>query len=110
MDEQHTQQNPTLFLRDMEMLARAIHIENCSPELQLKIINEWSSLLFKRLLLRIPANYTAQAQVTISEMHAKRKDSAELIDALAEYIPDFEKSLEEEIVRTLDEFILRITK
>ncbi|OGZ08233.1 MAG: hypothetical protein A3D65_02660 [Candidatus Lloydbacteria bacterium RIFCSPHIGHO2_02_FULL_50_13] len=104
MDEQKTQQNIIPLLKDIDALAQALQIQDCSPELQLKVINEWSGLLFKRLLLRIPAEYTAQAQKTIAEMHAKGKDSAELIDALAEYIPDFEKSLEEEIARTLNEF------
>ena len=84
MDEQKTQQNIIPLLKDIDALAQALQIQDCSPELQLKVIN--------------------QAQKTIAEMHAKGKDSAELIDALAEYIPDFEKSLEEEIARTLNEF------
>lgn len=108
MDEQRTPQHFATLIRDIDALSRALHIEHCSPELQSKIISEWGNLLFKRLLLRIPAAHTASVQKTIFDMHGEGKDSAELLEALAEYIPDFERTLEEEVVRTLEEF--RIAK
>ncbi len=98
--------NTTGLIHHISTLAGALNINDCSPDLQQKIVGEWSELLLNRLLLRISPEHTEAAKEAIAKAEADGKDSGELLEDLAEYIPDFDNTLEEEIASALKKFQL----
>lgn len=99
-------QNYVQLIKDTDALSSALNLSDCAPELQLQIIGQWSSLLFKRLLLRIPAEQTTEIQNIILENVEAGKDIGLLIQVISTHIPNFEQTIEEEIAKAIGEFRL----
>ena len=92
------------LITDMDALARALGVEDCTPELQLQITGAWSELLFKRLLLRIPDAQTAAVQSIITREPIEGAELDSLLDPILSLIPDADTVLREEITRAIGEF------
>lgn len=95
----------TRLISDMDALANALGVSDCTPELQLQIIGAWSDLLFKRLLLRIPEEHTHDVQTLISQRTAE-SDTLTLLSSLLAFLPDPQVTLAAEVEKAIKEFRL----
>ena len=102
MSEQSFEQFNYLMGRT-DALVNRLRIEHLPENLQFAIIGQFTELLFKRVLLRVPKEHTGQVKQEIDETD----DSLDaFVDALARAVPELNSAVDEEISRGVAQFRL----
>ncbi len=97
--QQFTPEDVLSYFGGLEMLVATLGLADATPAMQMKVVDKFMRLVFKRLLLRIPKeNGRLLVQVIDGE------DGDELLALLKENIPDFEERFKEEVVSAIAEF------
>ncbi len=96
---QFTPEDTLAYFGGLDQLVSTLGIADSSSEMQMIIVSKFMELVFKRMLLHVPKEKSAALSSII-----EGGDGDALLHILKEHIPDFEKTFQEEIARTVLEF------
>lgn len=90
------------FLGNIDKIVFALGINELPEESQLKIIERFSDILFKRILLRVPKEHTEEVkQVFLDD---KNGGAEKLAETLRGVIPNIDDCIKEEFENTVVDF------
>ncbi len=79
----------------LEDISRRLHIQDLSGDTQAAVLSRFASVLFKKILLRVPDDRVGEIKAALSE-----GDADVFLSSLTVVIPDMQRSLVE-VVSTL---------
>ncbi len=87
-----------MLLGDIDRIVDILEIETLPEEDQLKIIDQFAEILFKRILLRIPDDRIKEVK------NALEGNPETFLHTLEQIIPDIDTCIQEEMLKTVDDF------
>lgn len=102
MPQSNTQLLKSLIDHSDNLIER-LSLEDYSAEDQLKIIERFSEIFFKRILLRIPPEHTETIKASL-EAKEGSEGMEYFLETIRKCIPNIDQTIEEEFNYTLENF------
>lgn len=91
-----------LLIGGTDRLVTLLGIESLPAEDQLVLVGRFSDIVLKRMLLRVPDENVEDVKRALM---SEGGNVEAFISALERFVPDFDRSLEEELAKTVSDFL-----